>query len=142
MRRVEGSRENCLGHVNALPSATGPHHRCQQANSVSSPNYSQPVGPPRRRVQAEMSHPRRSTSPGEAKSGRETRCGTYRLRWRPTACGADGPPLTLKCQSCGLWSARPELTTKPDHNGIRHESILADTPWPKAQVSDGIVVGS
>jgi hypothetical protein len=56
----------------------------------------------------------------------------------PTASGAVGPPLTLKCQSCGLWSARPELTTKPDHNRVRHEPILADTPWPQAQVSDGI----
>jgi hypothetical protein len=36
-----------------------------------------------------------------------------------------------------MWSARPDLTTKPDHNRIRHEPILADTPWPQAEVSDG-----
>jgi hypothetical protein len=30
------------------------------------------------------------------------------------------------------------VTTKPDHNRIRHEPIPADTPWPQDQVSDDI----
>jgi len=33
--------------------------------------------------------------------------------------------LTLECQSSGLWSTGPELTTKADHNRIRHKPILA-----------------
>ena len=49
-----------------------------------------------------------------------------------------GPAWVRERQPCGLWPARLELTTKADHNGIRHEPILADTPWPQAQVSDGI----
>jgi len=59
------------------------------------------------------------------------RHGPAGLRHRPS------PPLTLKRQSCGRWSASPELTTKPDHNGIRQKPILADTPWPQSQASDG-----
>jgi len=38
----------------------------------------------------------------------------------------------------GIWSARPVRTTNPDHNRIRHEPILTDSPWLQAQVSDGV----
>jgi hypothetical protein len=38
----------------------------------------------------------------------------------------------------GVRQPPRSLTTKPDHNRIRHEPILADPPWLQAQVSDGI----
>jgi hypothetical protein len=56
----------------------------------------------------------------------------------PTGDPCRPADLTLKYQRRGTSSARPELTTNPDHNRNRHEPILADSPWLQSQVSDGI----
>jgi hypothetical protein len=53
-----------------------------------------------------------------------------------------GPGLVSRClhdpKVRRSASLRPRLTTKPDHNRIRREPILADSLKAQAQVSDGI----
>jgi hypothetical protein len=74
-----------------------------------------------------------ATMPGRAHRHRQSVAARspYLIQYARCRCSVKGQP-------CGLWSARPELTAKPDHNGIRHEPILADPMRAPAQVSDGI----
>jgi hypothetical protein len=44
----------------------------------------------------------------------------------------------LAGQRRSIKSARPELTTNPDHNRSRREPTLADSPWLHSQVSDSV----
>jgi|SRR5215470_3627048 len=61
------------------------------------------------------------------------RCPRLRGHCRPQ------PGTARASLGAGAPALRPVAgTAGADHNGIRHEPILADTPWPQALVSDGI----
>src|SRR5215467_231750 len=61
------------------------------------------------------------------------RCPRLRGHCRPQ------PGTARASLGAGAPALRPVAgTAGADHNGIRHEPTLADTPWPQAQVSDGI----
>jgi heavy metal translocating P-type ATPase len=98
MRRVEGPRENCLSHVNALPSApahiTGASRLTVSLRQITVSRLGRPGAEPR-----QMSHPRRSTPPGEAKSGQET----------------SSPPLALSARAGAAIEALAELQPRTAH---------------------------